>query len=42
MEEDEDKIMTAIQKIEDQYKSNSEIDKNVRYALSLLKTKIKK
>lgn len=42
MEEDEDKIMSAIQKIEDQYKSNSEIDKNVRYALSLLKKRIGK
>lgn len=42
MEEDEDKIMSAIQQIEDQYQSNSEIDKNVRYALNLLKTKIKK
>jgi hypothetical protein len=41
MEEDKDKVMTAIQKIEYQYKSNSEIDKNVRYALGLLKRELK-
>jgi hypothetical protein len=41
MEEDENKIMSAIQKIEDQFNSNSDKDKNVRYALGLLKKELK-
>ena len=42
MEEDENKIMSAIQKIEDQFNSNSDKDKSVRYALGLLKKELKR
>jgi hypothetical protein len=41
MEEDENKIMSAIQKIEDQFNSNSDKDKSVIYALGLLKKELK-
>jgi len=40
MEEDENKILSAIQKIEDQFNSNSDKDKSVRYALGLLKKEL--
>lgn len=40
MEEDENKILSAIQKIEDQFNSNSDKDKSVRYAFSLLKKEL--
>lgn len=42
MEEDENKILSAIQKIEDQFNSNSDKDKSVRYALGLLKKELKR
>lgn len=40
MEEDENKILSAIQKIEDQFNSNSDKDNHVRYAFALLKKEI--